>query len=394
MAKKNECNDDNIKRVIDYYENIIAKMPGHVFWKDRNAILQGCNDQQAKTIGLKSRHDVVGMTNYDMVIQNQPEEEKQRQAEEITKIDMEIMESGKAKVVEEPLVLPDGSTRTFLSNKSPIFDEEGRVVGLLGMAFDITAEKEAERLEIEKQNAEFFAKEMQLLASSVAHELRTPLASIRLANGILKDFIDQVESYNNGVSQNDIYQAKKSQENIKAEVDYAVTFINMLSFNLKPISQETYNEIFSIKHCVIQAIERYPFQPDERELVIFETEMDDFQVRGKEILIIHVLFNLLKNALYYIQKSDKGSISIKFNAKNEVNELIFKDTGTGIKSEEVDKIFIKFYSNTPHGSGVGLTFCKEVMKALGGDIKCNSKYGKYTEFVLRFPKYEKLEGIQ
>lgn len=69
-----------------------------------------------------------------------------------------------------------------------------------------------------------------------------------------------------------------------------------------------------------------------------------------------------------------------------LNILIFKDTGKGISKENISHIFRKFYSRTKYGTGIGLSFCKMVMESLGGEIKCKSQEGKFTEFRLCFPK--------
>ncbi len=385
----------------NYYENIIAKMPGHVFWKDRNAVLQGCNDQQAKTIGLKSRHDVVGMTNYDMVIQNQPEAEKRRQADEITKIDKQVMETGKARVVEEPLVLPDGSTKIYLSNKSPIFDDNGNVIGLLGIAFDITAEKEAEKLQEEKTILQKQLESATILGGSIAHELRTPLASIDNTAGTFNKFLKVLtEDYElvkkepdkkSKINITDKYIQKLARNinDIQSEVKESNTFIDMLLMNItsQKIVTTTF-QTYSMHDCVVEAIDRYPFTEQQSDLVNYEPK-NDFQFKGSQQLMVHILFNLFKNALFYIADAGKGEIYISMrNDDQKYNHLIFKDTSKGISKEELPYIFERFHTARKGGSGIGLTFCKRVMEAHGGQITCSSEIGVFTEFVLSFPKIE------
>ena len=70
------------------------------------------------------------------------------------------------------------------------------------------------------------------------------------------------------------------------------------------------------------------------------------------------------------------------------NYLIVKDTATGIPKDFLPKIFDQFETkkSTSGGTGLGLAFCKMVMESYGGKIECNSELGKYTEFVLSFPK--------
>ena len=119
----------------DFLENIIALMPGHVYWKDKNGVLLGCNDLQAIDAGLLSRHEIIGKTDYDM-----PWKE---QADILRKIDREVINTGVPKIIEEPSTLADGSETIFLSHKVPLY-YKGQIIGILGISFDITMRHEAE----------------------------------------------------------------------------------------------------------------------------------------------------------------------------------------------------------------------------------------------------------
>ncbi len=104
--------------------------------------------------------------------------------------------------------------------------------------------------------------------------------------------------------------------------------------------------------------------------------------------MVHVLFNLLKNALFHIAKAGKGEIFIHLNQTPDSNELIFRDTSEGIPPDVLPHIFTHFYSwsaDTAIGAGIGLAFCRSVMSSFGGSINCESQLGEYTEFTLTFP---------
>jgi two-component system, CAI-1 autoinducer sensor kinase/phosphatase CqsS len=98
------------------------------------------------------------------------------------------------------------------------------------------------------------------------------------------------------------------------------------------------------------------------------------------------LSNLVRNSLHAIKEAEKGDIKISLGTNGSYNILKFTDTALGISAEELPDIFDQFASRKQLGSGLGLAFCKEVMQVYGGDISCSSKFGEYTEFVLRFPK--------
>lgn len=101
--------------------------------------------------------------------------------------------------------------------------------------------------------------------------------------------------------------------------------------------------------------------------------------------MLNVLFNLLKNALYFIQDARKGDITIWTESSESFNKLHFRDTGKGISSATLPYIFESFFTQTRHGTGIGLAFCRMVIKEMGGEVRCLSELGKYTHFIVELP---------
>lgn len=248
-------------------------------------------------------------------------------------------------------------------------------------------------------------KTMKTIGASMAHELRTPLRTIAsCVDGLKTHLPDFFTAYEKAKAANlDIpiimpitYQAlQHSLENIETETSNTFTIINMMLFVAGLANAAIDNEPIKncyIVECINSALQRYPYDYGEKELIHWPMEntakspIEDFNFVGKELLIVHVLFNLMKNAFYYLKKAGHGNILIWLENANKNYELHFKDTGAGIPSDILTHIFDQFYSNTQHGTGIGLTFCKMVMQNLGGDIKCFSRPGEFTEFVLFFPR--------
>lgn len=146
----------------------------------------------------------------------------------------------------------------------------------------------------------------------------------------------------------------------------------------------------SMAHCVETALARYPFREGDRRRVHCNLR-PDFSFNGSEMLTVHVLFNLLKNAFRHMGGIESAYISIRLETAARVNRLIFSDTGSGISQEVLPHIFTRFYTSSTTtddvslGAGIGLAFCRDVMQAMGGAITCSSMKGEYTEFVLTFP---------
>lgn len=245
-----------------------------------------------------------------------------------------------------------------------------------------------EKTEKERLNA------MTSVATSVAHELRTPLATLNIgAKNIKKYFPYFSQAYLmatqaklpiEAVNESTFKLIEKTSSDMELETNAAALFIDMLLMNVSSQTSMDTCKTFSITHCITETLSRYPFAEEERGLIHWKKD-SDFMVKGEYLLITHILFNLLRNALFHIAKANKGNIFIWLETNKE-NKLFFKDTGTGIVKEWLGRIFDRFYTKTPHGAGIGLTFCKAAMQYLGGEILCESMENEYTLFTLKFPK--------
>ncbi len=235
---------------------------------------------------------------------------------------------------------------------------------------------------------------LKTLAGAIAHEMRTPLSTINYTAHRLKKYLPiLIKSYNSSKNEDEssefldkeqLDSISDAPESIERTNRSAFAFIDILLMNLKEDLKEKPTKICSIQKCIEDTLMQYSFGHNERNLVSYAIH-DDFKFRGDYLLMKHVLFNLLKNSIYYVRAANKGNITITSCIEKGVNRLYFRDTGKGIAAHILPYIFNKFYSQTKYGTGIGLAFCKMVMKAFGGDIICHSKEGEFTEFILSFP---------
>lgn len=111
----------------------------------------------------------------------------------------------------------------------------------------------------------------------------------------------------------------------------------------------------------------------------------DLEIFGDQNLISQVLLNLLKNALEANENSPDGKIRIVASeGSNLHHEICVIDNGPGIPEENIDEIFVPFFTTRENGSGIGLSISKQIMKAHGGNLKVRSVPGKETVFCLSF----------
>ena len=121
---------------------------------------------EAEAVGLTSPKDIIGKTDYDLSWKGE--------AEVLQKTDQRIMKSETPEELLEYLTLATGKPIIMLTRKSPLYDDKGNVVGIIGVSIDITDRKEKEKLEIKLKLQE----ELYRIARDVAHDIVSPLTAL------------------------------------------------------------------------------------------------------------------------------------------------------------------------------------------------------------------------
>lgn len=241
---------------------------------------------------------------------------------------------------------------------------------------------------------------LKLMGGSIAHELRTPLASIRGAVVGLQKYLPRlIDTYERAqeaglsgttpIRKPFLKSLSGSGEKIFREVNNANTFIDMLlvQINRVQVSSSLPMSKYLISECIHLAVERYPFIESERHWIQIDIQ-GDYEVLANQTMLIHVLFCLIKNALFFVRGAAKPNPCIKIMTKQteRTNQLFFIDNGSGISADVLPNIFRSFYSKRKNGTGIGLAFCRSTIQLFGGNIDCKSIEGEFTEFILSFPQ--------
>jgi PAS domain S-box-containing protein len=179
MTKINENQTlTELRTRIDYLEKIISLMPGHVYWLDKNNVYLGCNDLQAKSVELNSRHDIVGKRNGDLIWKEF--------ADELDNLNIEVMKTGRPHIEEENIRTVNG-VKIVLSQKVPLYDDNNNVMGILGISFDITERKRMEKELLEaKEKAEIVNQVKTDFIRNMEHDIRTPISGLIGVTNYLK----------------------------------------------------------------------------------------------------------------------------------------------------------------------------------------------------------------
>jgi two-component system nitrogen regulation sensor histidine kinase NtrY len=119
--------------------------------------------------------------------------------------------------------------------------------------------------------------------------------------------------------------------------------------------------------------------------ITYNADNSDMEIYADENLISLVLINLIKNAVEANEKNPECIIKISAGINsNEKPEICVSDNGPGISKENIEEIFIPFFTTRANGSGIGLSISKQIMGAHGGTLKVSSVPNKETRFCLSF----------
>jgi two-component system, NtrC family, nitrogen regulation sensor histidine kinase NtrY len=126
---------------------------------------------------------------------------------------------------------------------------------------------------------------------------------------------------------------------------------------------------------------------DNSDMVNLSFTLEDpaLKITADQNLISQVLINLVKNALEANESNREGEIKIVVGTGNDFRpEICVIDNGPGIAAENIDEIFVPFFTTRHNGSGIGLSLSKQIMKDHGGNLKVKSDPGSETAFCLSF----------
>ena len=212
--------------------------------------------------------------------------------------------------------------------------------------------------------------------ASMSHELRTPLTSIiGFTRTILKGRAGDI----NEEQENQLNIILNSANNLHELIN---DVLDMTKIEVKKL--EIRKDTFNLVEELINLKETFNIATREKGLEFFIDSPETLTIYNDKKRINQILINLIGNAIKF---TDKGKISIKVKRKNEIVEISVKDTGPGIREEDLKKLFKPFSQiiepgKIKEGSGLGLHLSKKLANLLGGDISVKSKFGKGSTFKL------------
>lgn len=226
--------------------------------------------------------------------------------------------------------------------------------------------------------------------AGIAHEMRNPLSglctSIDVIQSVLPNKKAMGEKDQYVMSGEDVTLLREVSEDAMNIIHSGNETIDLLltSIDENRVSRSSFKR-YSAQSVVEKAIESFSYKRSTDRFAISFDARSEFDFLGSDTLLKYVMYNLFKNAFHH-RSSDEFHIHVSMQSNDTVNQIVVTDNGSGIAPDVIRHIFQDFYTTGKSGSyGLGLPFCKKVMRSFGGNIQCISQPGEWSQFTLTFP---------
>lgn len=358
---------EELRRQTRYLRTMIDTLPMMVWFKDTDSRFLVVNQGLAAACS----HSVDSM-----VGKSDPDVWQREHAEAYRADDMEVMATGRLKTMEEPFVDAHNGSVWVETFKAPVLDEDGRVLGTVGVSRDISERRAVEAArETALAEAERLARLRSEFMARMSHELRTPLNGILGYTQVLQGEAGLQERHSVMVN-----VIQKSGEHLLDLINDILDFAKIEAGKQALSLSDVHLPVFLGNIAGIVAV-----NSEQKQLAFVYKIAEDVPegVRADEMRLRQVLLNLLSNAVKY---TERGEISLTVTAL-EPGRLRFKvrDTGIGIENEQLETIFRPFEQagdsrNHSSGTGLGLVISRELVRLMGSEIFVTSQIGKGSCF--------------
>lgn len=350
------------------FKLLINAMPIAIIVVDYNGNIVFDNAQAGREMG--GNKSIVGRTSQEFYAR----------ADDRSRILAIIADKGKVVGEQVEYQVDSGGTIDCLLSVIPIrFD--GQDV-LLAVTVNVTERVVTQRA-LEKAMRQ--AKESDQLKSaflaSMSHELRTPLNSIIGFTGIM---IQQLTGPLNDEQSKQLSMVQGSANHLLALINDVLDISKIEAGELVVVFEEF--EFHESIEKVVQTVQ--PLADRQGLLLSIDISPEVGRINSDHRRVEQVLLNLLGNAVKF---TDSGGVSVRCRVENNLLVTDVTDTGSGIKPEDMDKLFQTFkqidtgLDRIHEGTGLGLSISKKLVEKLGGDIQVHSKWGIGSTFTFRLP---------
>lgn len=342
-------------------------------WINEKGHILGCNQGIVDFLKMKNSKDIIGKHHLDFASQS------------AWKNTQEVLNSGNSITAEEIHTKENGENVYFLSMKSPIKAKDGKIIGAVILAVDITDRKLLE-FELEKslEASKLSDRTKTQFLCNMRHDLRTPLSGILT----ISEFLESTEE--DATKKQYLGDINKSSSSILNHLNEILDYVRVESGELPIIDKK-----FDISQMLDDVYRMMRTTANTKD-IDFNVSIDVSTPRyliGDGIRTERILINLISNALKFTPKGHVH-ISLKWIPKSDtrgIAQFTIDDSGIGIPKDKQDFIFERFnklnasYSGIYTGVGLGLKLVKQFLEEIGGQHELESEPGKGTIFKVFIP---------
>jgi PAS domain S-box-containing protein len=356
-----------------FLRSVIDLNPSFIFAKDRQGRFTLANQALADAYGTTA-HNLIGKADADFSLQ-------EKELETLREDDLQVLDSKTERFIpEEKFTNIDGDLRWLQVTKLPIISADGEARQLLGVATDITLQKQAAiEMQKAKEAAEAATRAKSTFLANMSHEIRTPMNAVIGMTSLLLDT-------------NLTAEQSEYVETIRTGGDALLTVINdILDFSkIESGKLDLELQPFSLNTCIGEAFDLVAARADEKglELAYLIDEKTPHAIVGDITRLRQILVNLTSNAVKFTQQ---GEVILSVDSSQvdggrcEVHFAV-SDTGVGIPEDKIGLLFRSFSqvdsSTTKHygGTGLGLAISKRLTEMMGGKMWVESVPGFGSTF--------------
>jgi PAS domain S-box-containing protein len=365
MLSKNE-------ELVSLLKGILNASPDFIFAKDTSFKYIACNNAFGELI-KRAPDDILGYTDAELFNDSE-------QAKRVRVADSQLLTTQKIIRLEEWATYPDGRRVLLDTLKSPFYNKEGNLIGLLGVCRDVTDRVASENeLRVAKNKAEKATEAKSDFLARMSHEIRTPMnAVIGLTHLTLKTQLNHEQrDY-----LNKILSSGESLLNLLNDIlDFSKIEAGKLNVEHTP---------FNLHELVNRSINLTAMEAHAKGLELITQVESNVPTRllGDPFRLQQVLVNLLNNAAKF---TENGSIYLNITIDKKTEELAVlqcsvTDTGIGMNEQQQEKLFQSFnqaddtITRKYGGTGLGLAIAKQLTELMGGKIWLKSQLQQGSTF--------------
>jgi PAS domain S-box-containing protein len=360
---------DTINKQKEKYQNIIANMNLGLLEVDLEDKIQYVNPGFERISGYAAK-ELIGKSAGEILLTDSFSDLSQQKLKQRAK--------GISDMYEIPIKNKNGDLKWWMISGAPNYDNDGKLIGSIGIHLDITEQKELElQLELAKSKAEESSKAKEAFLANMSHEIRTPLnAIIGMIRELSKEILTQKQSqfvHNTSVASQHLLSVLNNILDI-SKIEAGELQLDIHHFDIV----EIFNDIMSI--MTIKANEKNIY------LKVNNPKNVDHIFLGDSSRLRQVFLNLIGNAIKF---THDGGITIDYTVEYLKNDyysviVIITDSGVGMEESYLKNIFNKFSqedtstSRKYGGSGLGMAITYELIQLMNGSINIESEKNKGT----------------